>query len=153
MADLFLLGSSLPAGPRDPGRVVVVAAVVERDDKILVTERLPGTHLAGHWELPGGKMEDGENHRGCLEREMREELDVEVSVGRELHATSFDYPDRTVELHFYNCAITGEPRPVLGQRVRWVSRAELGTLRVPPADRELIRVIADRGRIAPFRLP
>ena len=139
----------MPAGPRDPGRVVVVAAVVERDDLILVTERLADTHLAGHWEFPGGKMEDGEDHRRCLEREMREELDVEVNVGKELHATSFDYTDRTVELHFYICAITGEPKPVLGQRMRWVSRAELRTLRVPPADREFIRAMTDRSRIDP----
>ena len=139
----------MPAGTRGPERVVVVAAVVERDDRILVTERLADTHLAGHWEFPGGKMEDGEDHRRCLEREMREELDVEVSVGRELHATSFDYPDRTIELHFYICALIGEPKPVLGQRVRWVSRAELGMLRVPPADRELIRTITDGGKIDP----
>ena len=79
--------------PKEPRQAVVVAAVVERADQILVTERLAGTHLAGHWEFPGGKMEDGEDHRRCLEREMREELDVEVKVGSKLHETSFDYPD------------------------------------------------------------
>ena len=134
----------MPAGMRERGRVVVVAAVVERADRILVTQRLPGTHLAGHWEFPGGKMEDGEDHRRCLEREMREELDVEVEVGRELHTTSFDYPTRTVELHFHRCAIIGEPKPILGQRVRWVSWAELRTLRFPPADLELIQLLTDR---------
>ena len=139
----------MASGPKEPRRVVVVAAVVERADQILVTQRLAGTHLAGHWEFPGGKMEDGEDHRRCLEREIREELDVEVEVGDELHATSFDYPDRTVELHFYRCAIIGDPTPVLGQRMRWVSRAELKSLRFPPADRELIRVITDRGTLFP----
>ena len=134
----------MAAGAQEPRRVVVVAAVVERADRILVTERLAGTHLAGHWEFPGGKMENGEDHRRCLEREMREELDVEVEVGDELHATIFDYPDRTVELHFYRCAIIGDPTPVLGQRMRWVSRAELKSLRFPLADRELIRVLAKR---------
>jgi len=137
-------------GAQEPRRVVVVAAVVERADRILVTERLAGTHLAGRWEFPGGKMENGEDHRRCLEREMREELDVEVEVGNELHATIFDYPDRTVELHFYSCAIIGDPTPVLGQRMRWVSRAELKSLRFPPADLELIRGITDRGSIAPI---
>lgn len=134
----------MAAGPQEPRRVVVVAAVVERADRILVTQRLAGTHLAGHWEFPGGKMEEGEDHRQCLEREMREELEVGVEVGDELHATSFDYPDRTVELHFYRCAIIGEPKPVLGQRMRWVSRAELKSLRLPPADLELIRLLATR---------
>jgi mutator protein MutT len=117
--------------------------VVARADQILVTQRLAGTHLAGHWEFPGGKMEEGEDHRQCLEREMREELEVGVEVGDELHATSFDYPDRTVELHFYRCAIIGEPKPVLGQRMRWVSRAELKSLRLPPADLELIRLLTE----------
>lgn len=131
----------MAAGPTEPRRVVVVAAVVERSDKLLVTERLPGTHLAGHWEFPGGKMEEGEDHRRCLEREMREELGVGVKVGAELHTTGFDYPERTVELHFYRCTIVGEPTPILGQRLRWVSRAELGTLRFPPADRELIKLL------------
>ena len=134
----------MAARPQEPRRVVVVAAVVERADRILVTQRLAGTHLAGHWEFPGGKMEEGEDHRQCLEREMREELEVGVEVGDELHATSFDYPDRTVELHFYRCAIIGEPKPVLGQRMRWVSRAELKSLRLPPADLELIRLLATR---------
>ena len=125
-------------------RVVVVAAVVERADRILVAERLPDTHLAGHWEFPGGKMEAGEDHRQCLEREMREELDVEIEVETKLHTTIFDYPDRTIELHFYRCTIIGEATPLLGQRVRWVSRDELGSLRFPPADRELIRILTGR---------
>ena len=135
--------------PKTPRRVVVVAAVVERADQLLVTQRVAGTHLAGHWEFPGGKMEDGENHRRCLEREIREELDAEVEVGRELHVTSFDYPDRTVELHFYRCVMIGEPKPVLGQRMKWVSRVDLKTLRFPPADLELIRLLADRQRLKP----
>ena len=129
--------------------MVVVAAVVERADQTLVTQRLAGTHLGGHWEFPGGKLEDGENHLQCLEREMREELDVEVEVGNELHTTSFDYPERTVELHFYRCAVIGEPKPVLGQQIRWVSRAELTSLRFPPADLELIRLLAKRRPLKP----
>ena len=141
----------MAAGPQAPRRVVVVAAIVERADRILVTERRAGTHLAGHWEFPGGKMEDGEDHRRCLEREMREELEVGVEVGDELHATSFDYPDRTVELHFYRCAIIGDPKPVLGQRMRWVSRAELKSLRFPQADLELIRLLAQQRLKPPGR--
>ncbi len=132
----------MSAEPRTPERVVVVAAVVERTNRILVTERLAGTHLAGHWEFPGGKIEEGEDHHDCLRREMREELDVGVDIGREIHTTSFAYPDRTVELHFYRCAITGDPRPALGQRLRWVSRSELARLKVPPADLELIEKLS-----------
>ena len=133
-------GGARPLNPAP--RVVVVAAVVEQARRILVTERPAGTHLAGHWEFPGGKAETGENHRQCLEREMREELDVVVTVGEELLANLFHYPDRTVELHFYRCEITGKPTPRLGQRMRWMPRTELGRLRFPPADRELVQRLA-----------
>ncbi len=122
--------------------VVVVAAVVEQADGILVTKRPSGTHLGGYWEFPGGKVERGETNEQCLEREMREELGVVVEVGRELLSTRFVYPDRIVELHFHRCVLEGEPTPMLGQRMRWVSRSELGGLKFPPADRELVALLA-----------
>jgi 8-oxo-dGTP diphosphatase len=121
--------------------MVVVAGVVERSGRILVTQRLAGTHLAGHWEFPGGKLEDGEDRRGGLAREMREELDVAVEVEDELLTSSFAYPDRLVELHFFRCTCNGEPRPVLGQPVRWVTWNELRQLKLPPADLELVELL------------
>ena len=60
-------------------------------------------------------------------------------VGDEVFQISHAYPDRVVELHFFACTLTGEPRPMLGQEVRWVTRDELPTLEFPPADEELIR--------------
>ena len=125
----------------NPLHVVVVAAVVERANRLLVTRRPPGTHLAGYWEFPGGKAEPGESQHQCLKREMREELNLAVEVGAELLVTSFRYPDRTVELHFFQCATTGEPTPVLGQQVLWIPRTELKTLQFPAADLELINLL------------
>lgn len=129
--------------PGTKARTVVIAAIVEREDLILVAQRVAGTHLAGYWEFPGGKLEPKENHRQCLEREMKEELDATVEVGPIIHSTSFAYPKRTVELHFYNCVLTNEPTPLLGQQLRWVSRPELETLQFPPADLELVRLLVD----------
>lgn len=129
--------------PGTKARTVVIAAIVEREGLILVAQRVAGTHLAGYWEFPGGKLEPSENHRQCLEREMKEELDATVEVGPLIHSTSFAYPKRTVELHFYNCVLTNEPTPLLGQQLRWVSRPELETLQVPPADLELVRLLVD----------
>ena len=129
--------------PGTKARTVVIAAIVEREDLILVAQRIAGTHLAGYWEFPGGKLEPKENHRQCLEREMKEELDATVEVGPIIHSTSFAYPKRTVELHFYNCVLTNEPTPLLGQQLRWVSRPELETLQFPPADLELVRLLVD----------
>ena len=128
----------------NPSHVVVVAAVVERASRLLVTRRPPGTHLAGYWEFPGGKAELGESQHQCLKREMREELNLAVEVGVELLVTSFRYPDRTVELHFFQCTTTGEPTPVLGQQMLWIPRTELKTLQFPAADLELINLLTSR---------
>ena len=122
--------------------IVVTAAVVERDGRYLVTRRLRGTHLEGYWEFPGGKCEPGETHAACLVREIREELGCDVQVGEELLSVAHEYPERTVELHFFRCTADGEPRPLLGQELRWIARQKLRTLDFPPADDELIRLLA-----------
>ena len=121
--------------------VVVIAAVIERDGRLLVTRRLEGTHLSGYWEFPGGKCEAGESHESCLKRELIEELDVTVHVGAEILVTEHTYPARTVRLHFHECQIDGEPRAVLGQEMRWISREEIGELEFPEADSELIELL------------
>jgi 8-oxo-dGTP diphosphatase len=125
-----------------PDTIVVTAAVVERGGRYLVTRRLRGTHLEGMWEFPGGKCEAGETQVACLEREILEELGCVAQVGEELLAVAHDYDDRSVELHFFRCEMTGEPAPLLGQEIRWVSRAELRELDFPPADADLIRLLA-----------
>jgi mutator protein MutT len=125
-----------------PLRIVVTAAVIERDDAYLVTRRPSGAHLEGCWEFPGGKCEQGESHVASLEREIAEELGAGVTVGHEVFATTHAYADRVVELHFFACCLKGQPRAVLGQEMRWVSREELSSLSFPPADAELIRKLA-----------
>jgi 8-oxo-dGTP diphosphatase len=101
---------------------MVVAAVVEDAHRFLVTRRPPGVHLAGMWEFPGGKIDPAESHGAALRRELREELGVDAEVGELVH----------------QCRLIGEPRPLLGQEMRWVPRAELPSLGFPPADTELI---------------
>jgi len=118
--------------------ILVTAAVIERDGRFLVTRRPDGSHLAGCWEFPGGKCEPGETPEAALSREIREELDAGVEVGAEIFRTSHAYPDRTVELRFFECRLLSDPRAQQGQQVRWVSGGELGALEFPPADRELI---------------
>ena len=121
--------------------VVVAAAVIERDDRFLLTRRQLSVHLAGYWEFPGGKCEPGETHTACLVREIREELGVEAAVGDELLTTTHAYADRQVELHFLRCTVGETPAPQLGQEMRWVAREELATLAFPPADAELIQML------------
>jgi len=120
-------------------RTLVVAAVIAREDRFLVTRRQHGVHLAGFWEFPGGKVADGESHTAALCREIREELDVDIVVRDLVLETSHQYPDRVVTLFFYRCDLIGTPRPMIGQEMAWVARGELPSLSFPPADDELIR--------------
>ena len=121
--------------------IVVSAAVVEIDGRFLVTRRQKGVHLEGVWEFPGGKCDKDEPLTVCLARELLEELDVPSRIGEELFATTHAYPECSVELHFFRCELLGEPRPQLGQEMRWVRREDLASLEFPPADAELIQIL------------
>ena len=123
--------------------IVVTAAVIRREDRFFVTRRQQGVHLEGLWEFPGGKCDAGESLAACLVRELREELDVAATVGAEIFATTHTYPERSVELHFMRCTIDGEPQSILGQEIRWVPREDLKSLQFPPADAELIPLLAN----------
>jgi len=119
-------------------RIVVVAAVVEENGRFLIARRLAGTHLAGYWEFPGGKVHEGESHTDALRREILEELNTGIANARKILHTAHAYAERTVELHFYRAELTAEPQAVLGQELRWITREEFRNLEFPAADSELI---------------
>jgi 8-oxo-dGTP diphosphatase len=121
--------------------VVSVAAGLIRDaaGRYLVTQRRRGSHLAGLWEFPGGKVEAGESPAACLRRELTEELAATFTVGDLVETVRWEYPDRTVVLHFFDCRLeSGEIAPCEEQAMAWVEPAHLAELDFPPADRELI---------------
>jgi 8-oxo-dGTP diphosphatase len=128
----------------DRSTIVVAAAIVERDGRWLMARRLHGTHLEGLWEFPGGKVDPGETLEACLVRELDEELGVGARVGRLRWSTTYDYPAKRVELHFYDCTIDREPRPLLGQELRWVTASELESLPLPEADAALVALLTQR---------
>jgi 8-oxo-dGTP diphosphatase len=115
--------------------------VVRRGDEYFVTRRHAGVHLEGYWEFPGGKCEPGESSAECLVREIQEELAAPIRVGDEILSVAHDYPDRVIELRFFECDLLGEPRAMLGQEMRWVARQDLASLTFPPADAELLAVL------------
>jgi 8-oxo-dGTP diphosphatase len=121
--------------------IVVAAAIVERDGRLLVTRRPRGVHLEGYWEFPGGKCGAGETLEACLLRELQEELAAGAVVGAEILTTSHAYSDRRVELHFFQCELVSEPVPQLGQQMQWIARGDLRTLALPPADAELVEIL------------
>ncbi len=117
----------------------VAAAVIERDGRFLLTRRLAGSHMAGYWEFPGGKLEDGESPAEALVRELREELGVGVAAPAPLATLRHDYPERTVELHFLRTEIvSGEPRPLQVGGLGWFAPAEMADLPILPADLPIV---------------
>jgi len=108
-------------------RVLVVAAVIEREGRVLVSLRRPKGERASLWEFPGGKVEPGEGERAALARELREELGVRAIIGEEYARVEHIYPDLQVELALYRCSLHAgeEPRPIACEQVRWVSRRDL----------------------------
>jgi len=121
-----------------PAVVEVVAAVVERDGRYLITRRLEGTHLAGLWEFPGGKILPGEKPEDALRRELQEELGVEAEVGELIETLDWTYPEKSVRLLFFRCALRGEPCPQERQEMLWVEAGELSKYQFPAADLRLV---------------
>jgi len=119
--------------------VEVVAAVIVRRGRYLVTRRAAGKHLGGMWEFPGGKRDPGESLEAALRRELTEELGVDARVGERLALVPWAYPDRRVVLHFFRCHV-GRQRVKAreGQPFRWVTLEELEGLPLPPADAAVI---------------
>ena len=118
----------------------VAAGVIRRSDgRVLVARRLPGKHMAGAWEFPGGKVRPSETPRHALDRELREELGVSVRRARRIMSYEQEYPDRLIELHFFLVTdYSGAPRGVEQQELAWEFPERLGELGFLPADRPLV---------------
>jgi 8-oxo-dGTP diphosphatase len=129
--------------------MVEVAAGLIRDaaGRYLITQRRRGSHLAGLWEFPGGKLEAGETPAAGLRRELEEELSAIFTVGELVETVRWEYPDRTVVLHFFDCRLeSGTIAPREEQAMQWVEAARLADHDFPPADRELIQRLSGRKR-------
>ncbi len=125
--------------------VDVSAALVFHNGRLLITRRPAEAHLGGLWEFPGGKREPGETFEACLQRELLEELGVQIAVGEAIQTIVHQYPERRVRLKFFRCRLLGgEPRALGCAAFRWVSRAELREHAFPEADAQLIeRLLAE----------
>ncbi|MGH7277542.1 MAG: (deoxy)nucleoside triphosphate pyrophosphohydrolase, partial [Candidatus Rokuibacteriota bacterium] len=84
---------------------VAAALVQDQDGRYLITQRRQGSHLEGLWEFPGGKRDAGESLESCLRRELREELGAAFAVGEKADTIRWEYPERTVVLHFFHCRL------------------------------------------------
>lgn len=117
---------------------VVTAAVIRREDKVLITCRPPHGLLGGLWEFPGGKQQEAEDLQSCLQREIKEELEMEIEVGMELGVFKHAYTHFRVTLHAFQCyALQGEPHPIQVADLRWVSLPELSQFPMGKLDRQI----------------
>ncbi len=114
--------------------VRVVAAVIERDGRYLVTQRRPAAVLPNLWEFPGGKVEPGENDAEALRREIRERLDADVEVLQMISFVRHPYERYTVDLHLYQCQLLSDVRAAAVQSFRWLCSDEFDEYEFTPAD-------------------
>ncbi len=120
----------------------VVAAVIERDGKILVARRRKDIRFGGLWEFPGGKLEAGENPEKGLERELAEEFSVQARVEGLLISVPYRSPSLSIELLAYKVVhVSGEFRPVDHDEIRWVEPAGLDESAFTEPDRPVVRFL------------
>lgn len=127
---------------------MVVAAVIERGERILIGQRRAGAKHALKWEFPGGKVEAGEEPRAALERELREELAIEARIGDEIESYEFRYAgaDRVTQLVFFRVTeFRGEPRNLDFAQIVWEPVAALAGYDFLEGDVEFVRRLAARG--------
>jgi 8-oxo-dGTP diphosphatase len=121
----------------------VAVAVIENPDNFLLIARRPAhLHMGGLWEFPGGKVEAGETVLHALQREIREEIALEIHAAQPMLQIPFQYPDKRVLLDVWRVTqFSGEARGCEGQEVCWVSRSELVSYPFPAANRAILAAL------------
>jgi len=115
--------------------IIVTAGVIIEGEKVLVTQRKKGDSYGLLWEFPGGKVEPGEEPRQALQRELKEELGIEIEAGMIFESVFQFYPEFPILLLAYHCQVKkGTPEPLGCHAFRWVNLKELKHLPMPPAD-------------------
>lgn len=139
-----------PGPPLPPHPVksvwVVAVALIDIDGRVLLAQRPEGKMLAGMWEFPGGKIHEGETAEFALIRELKEELNIDISASCLAPFTFVSHTYDTFHLHMllYLCRRwEGIPTPLEGQKLMWRRVREMGDLQMPPADKPLISMLRD----------
>ena len=124
----------------------VVAALIEKENKILLAKRSTGDpNVLGKWEFPGGKVEENENELDAIEREIKEEFELVIKANEFIINNICEYPSKTVDLRLYSCDyISGEFKLHDHSEYQWVDRAELLKYELAPADIPLAKYVKER---------
>lgn len=129
------------SGLHDMRTIEVVAAVIIKDDEVFATQRGYG-EFKGWWEFPGGKIERGECPQEALIREIREELDAEISVGDLLETVEWDYPNFHLTMYCFVCSLTSESMHLNEhEAAAWLTKETLHSVKWLPADEGILAKI------------
>ena len=127
----------------DMKTIEVVAAGIVKDGEVFATQRGYG-EFKGWWEFPGGKIESGECPKDALVREIREELDAEISVGELLETVEWDYPNFHLTMHCFICSLISDSLQLNEhEAATWLTHETLKSVKWLPADEILLDIIAE----------
>ncbi|MDO5556907.1 MAG: (deoxy)nucleoside triphosphate pyrophosphohydrolase [Clostridia bacterium] len=116
--------------------IEVVAGIIYKGEKFLITQRNLKKLQGGLWEFPGGKVEKGETYQEALKREIKEELNAEIEVEEYFDTNIFEYPDRKIKLIVYKAKLMSDDIELLEHEdAKWISEEELGNYEFAGADR------------------
>ena len=123
----------------------VTAGLIWRKGRVLIARRVKGSHLEGLWEFPGGKQEQGESMEACLEREIKEELGLEIEVGQPIVTIKHSYTHFKITLHAFYCQLlNGQPQAFGVADWRWVTLNEIDTFPFPRTDLKIIEALKNK---------
>ena len=119
--------------------IEVVAAIIQKDDKIFATQRGYG-QWKDWWEFPGGKIEPGEIFEDALKREIREELSTDININKLFYTVDYDYPRFHLTMHCYICSLQNDAMHLNEhEAARWLTKNELDSVKWLPADIVIIK--------------
>ncbi len=126
--------------------VEVSVAIVEKYEQVLVCQRKRSTRYALQWEFPGGKVENGETAMECLQRELKEELNITAEIGECLLKKTNVYPDGGIFTVSYFLVHTyrGRIRNKIFEKIVWIDIAELSTLPMLAGNREIVQILNEK---------
>ncbi|NOR24216.1 MAG: NUDIX domain-containing protein [Desulforhopalus sp.] len=124
--------------------ILVTAAIIEKNGLILAARRKPGSHLAGYWEFPGGKIEADETNEECLARELWEEFGIRCIIGDFLGESIYDYQTKVIKLFGYRVMhLSGSFQCRDHDQIVWLPIHELHSLKWAPADIPLVKKLQE----------
>ena len=122
--------------------VEVTAAILKKEDKILIAQRKEGDNLAGKWEFPGGKIEEGESPEVCLQRELQEEFGIQTRIGDFICESEYQYPHIHIRLLAYQAFyISGDFELHDHAAIEWITLQEMNNYDFAPADIPIVEVL------------